>query len=48
MIFGCEEKPFLLPLYVSKKNFVVEDCIQYKTWDHFFNEKRKKKYIPFP
>jgi hypothetical protein len=47
-IFGCEEKPFLLPFYVLDKHFVVEVCRKYKTWDHFFNEKRKKQFIPFP
>jgi hypothetical protein len=41
-LFGYEENPFLLPLYVLDKNFVVEVCRQYKSWDHFFNKKRKK------
>jgi hypothetical protein len=47
-LFGCEEKPFLLPFYVSDKHFVVEVCRQYKSWAHFFNEKRKKQFIPLP
>jgi hypothetical protein len=46
-LFGCEDKPFL-PFYVSNKHFVVEFCRQYKSWDQFFNEKRKNQFIPLP
>jgi hypothetical protein len=47
-LFGSEEKPFLFSFYVSNKHFVVEVCKQYKSWDHFFNEKRKKQFILLP
>jgi hypothetical protein len=47
-LFGSEEKPFLLPFYVSDKLFVKEMCRQYKTWAHFFHDKRKKQFIPLP
>jgi hypothetical protein len=47
-LFGNEEQPFLLPFYVSDKLYVEEMCRQYKNWAHFFNEKRKKKFIPLP
>jgi hypothetical protein len=26
----------------------VEVCRKYKSWAHFFNEKRKKQFIPLP
>jgi hypothetical protein len=42
-LYGFEEKPSLLPFYVSNKLFVIEVCKQYKFWAHFFNEKRKKQ-----
>jgi hypothetical protein len=47
-LFGSKEKPFLLPFYVSDKLFVGEMCRKYKTWAHFFHEKREKKFIPLP
>jgi hypothetical protein len=47
-LYDFEEKPSLLPFYVSDKFFVIEVCKQYKFWAHFFNEKRKKKFIPLP
>jgi len=33
---------------VSDKFFIIEVCKQYKLWAHFFNEKRKKQFIPLP
>jgi hypothetical protein len=47
-LFGFQGKPFFLPFYVSDRHFVIEVCRQYKYWAHFFNEKRKKQFIPFP
>jgi hypothetical protein len=47
-LFGFQGKPFLLPFYVSDQLFVIEVCRQYKYWAHFFNEKRKKQFIPLP
>jgi hypothetical protein len=47
-LFGCEDNPFLLPFYVSDKIFFGEMCTQYKTWAHFFHDKRKNKFIPLP
>jgi hypothetical protein len=38
----------LLPFYVFDILFIVEVCRQYKYWAHFFNEKRKKQFIPLP
>jgi hypothetical protein len=48
ILFGSEERPFLLPLYVLDKLFVGEMCIKYKTWAHFFHDKRKNQFIPIP
>jgi transcription elongation factor GreA-like protein len=45
IIFGSKEKPFLLPFYTSNKISVGEVCRKYKTWAHFFHDKRKKQFI---
>jgi hypothetical protein len=47
-LYGFQGKPLLLPFYVSDRLFVIEVCRQYKYWAHFFNEKRKKQFIPLP
>jgi hypothetical protein len=47
-LYCSHEKPSLLPFYVSDRLFIVEVCKQYKFWAHFFNEKRKKQFIPLP
>jgi len=47
-LFGCEEKHFLLPFYISEKYFVIDVCKKYKSWVHFFNEKGKKQFIFLP
>jgi hypothetical protein len=47
-LYCSHEKPSYLPYYVSDKIFIVEICKQYKFWAHFFNEKRKKQFIPLP
>jgi hypothetical protein len=41
-LFGGEENPFLLPFYVSDRIFTEEMCRKYKTWVHFFYDRRKK------
>jgi hypothetical protein len=46
--FGGDEKPLLLPFYVSNKRFAKEMCRRYKNWTHFLNERRKNKFIPLP
>jgi hypothetical protein len=47
-LYDFQGKPSLLPFYVSNKLFTIEVCKQYKFWAHFFNEKRKKQFIPLP
>jgi hypothetical protein len=47
-LFGCEDKPFLLPFYVLDIYLVIEVSRQYKSWAHFLNEKRKNKSIMLP
>jgi hypothetical protein len=47
-LFGSEEKPFILPFYVSYRHFILEFFRQYKLWAHFFNKKRKKQFISLP
>jgi hypothetical protein len=47
-LYLSREKPSYFPYYVSDKIFVVEICKQYKFWAHFFNEKRKRQFIPLP
>jgi hypothetical protein len=47
-LYFSHEKPSYFPYYVSDKIFVVEICKQYKFWAHFFNEKRKRQFIPLP
>jgi hypothetical protein len=47
-IYCSHERPSYLPYYVSDKIFVVEVCKQYRFWAHFFNEKRKRQFIPLP
>jgi hypothetical protein len=47
-LFGSKEKHFLLPFYTLDKLFVGQVCLQYKTWDHLFHDKREKKFIPLP
>jgi len=44
-LYGFKGKPSLLPFFVSNRLFIVEVCKQYKYWVHFFNEKRKNKFI---
>jgi hypothetical protein len=41
LLSGC-------PFYVSYKLFIEEMCKPYKTWAHFFNERRKNQFIPLP
>jgi hypothetical protein len=45
-LFKFQGKPLLLPFHVFVQLFIIEVCRQYKYWAHFFNEKRKKQYIP--
>jgi hypothetical protein len=47
-IFGSRESPFFLPYYISDKIFIIEVARKYRFWLHFFNEKRKRQFIPFP
>jgi hypothetical protein len=46
-IFETTEDFSLLRLF-GFQLFVTEVCKQYKYWAHFFNEKRKNKFIPSP
>jgi hypothetical protein len=40
--------PFYYHFMFSDRLFIIEVCRQYKYWAHFFNEKRKKQFIPLP
>jgi hypothetical protein len=46
--YDFQGKPSLFPFYVSNKLFTVEVHKKYKFWEHLFNEKRKKQFIPLP
>jgi hypothetical protein len=47
-ILGSKENPYFLPYHVSDKLFITEVARQYNFWLHFFHEKRKNQFIPFP
>jgi hypothetical protein len=47
-IFCSRESPFFLPYYISDKIFMIEVSRKYRFWLHFFNEKRKRQFIPLP
>jgi hypothetical protein len=47
-LYCSHKRPSYLSYYVSYKIFVVEVCKQYRFWAHFFNEKRKRQFTPFP
>jgi hypothetical protein len=47
-LYGFQGKPSLFPFYISDRIFIVELCKQYKYWMHFFGEKRKMQFNPFP
>jgi hypothetical protein len=46
-IFNSKENPSL-PCHVAVKKNIMEVTRQYNFWLHFFHEKRKNKFIPFP
>jgi hypothetical protein len=47
-LYFSHEKPSYLPYYVLDKIFVVDIYREYKSLAHFFNEKRKRQFIPLP
>jgi hypothetical protein len=47
-IFGAKENLSFLPCHISDRMFIIEVARQYNFWLHFFNEKRKKQFIPLP
>jgi hypothetical protein len=38
-LYGCQENPLLLPIFVCDRYFVVEICRQYKSWCILFERK---------
>jgi hypothetical protein len=47
-ILCSKENPYFLPYHVSDKMFIMKVERQYNLWLHFFHEKWKNKFIPFP
>jgi hypothetical protein len=47
-IFCSKENPSLDPYHVSEKMLITKVARQYNFWLHFFHEKKKKQFIPFP
>jgi hypothetical protein len=47
-IFGSKENPSFLSCHIFDKMFVAEIARKYTYQLHFFHEKRKNKFIPFP
>jgi hypothetical protein len=47
-LYGCQENPLLLPIFVCDRYFVVEVFRQYKSWCILFDRKRKKQFITLP
>jgi hypothetical protein len=43
-----KRESFFFPYYVSDKVFITEVARKYNSWLHFFQEKRKNKFIPLP
>jgi hypothetical protein len=48
MVFGSKENPAFLPCHITYKMFVSEIERQYNHWFHFFNDKKRKQFIPLP
>jgi hypothetical protein len=40
--------PICLPFYVSDKMFIIEVCRQYRFWENFFAQRKKKQCIQLP
>jgi hypothetical protein len=47
-IYCSREPPIYLSFYVSDKMFIIEVCRQYKFWENFFCQRKKKQFIQFP
>jgi hypothetical protein len=47
-IFGSKENPSFLPCHIFGTMFLAEIARQYTYWLHFFNEKRKRQFMPLP
>jgi len=45
-VYCSREAPFYLRFYILDKIFMIEVCRQYRFWDNFFYERKKRKSIP--
>jgi hypothetical protein len=47
-IYCSRVAPIYLPFYVSDKMFIIEVCRQYRFWENFFAQRKKKQFIQLP